>query len=161
MHNFVRSTNECLPSQLKPELYTAIIRHAGDNHLGNIEDDALICIEVTDKCKSSRDLFNLLHGEKGVDENYYTAAVITPKWLIWAVTDATTEVTVFSLPLSTMWLGRYEVNAPAIPLQNKQLLGANAGSGAHESLGFLPASESFNRILQGVIERSAFVSSKR
>ena len=88
MSDWKRSTREVRFEQLRPELVEAINHHIELYNLGNILSDALLCIQ-TDSEKIKKGLFS------GA-EIVYTAAVVTPRWLVWGVSGTKAKAAVLS-----------------------------------------------------------------
>ena len=102
MSDWNRSTKEVLFEQLRPELAGAIKSHIELYNLGNILSDALMCIQ-TDSEKIKKGLF----GGAGI---VYTGAVVTPRWLIWAVSGTKAETAVLSALLSDVVVQDYALS---------------------------------------------------
>ena len=88
MSDWKRKTTERSFDGLRPELAGAIRQHIEQYNLGDILSDALMCIQ-TDSEKVKKGLF-------GGAEVVYTGAVITPRWLLWAVSGTKTQAAVLS-----------------------------------------------------------------
>ena len=88
MSDWKRKTTEGSFDGLRPELAGAIRQHIEQYNLGDILSDALMCIQ-TDSEKVKKGLF-------GGAEVVYTGAVITPRWLLWAVSGTKTQAAVLS-----------------------------------------------------------------
>lgn len=88
MSDWKRNTKEVSFDGLRTELSAAIKSHVEQYQLGDILSDAWICVQ-TDSEKIKKGLF-------GGAEIVYTGAVITPNWLIWAVSGTKTRTSVLS-----------------------------------------------------------------
>jgi hypothetical protein len=99
MSDWKRSTKEVPLEQLRPELIGAINHHLEQYNLGAILADALICVQ-TDSEKIKKGLF-------GGAEIVYTGAVITPRWLVWAVSGIKTPPAVSSALLQDVTVQDY------------------------------------------------------
>ena len=78
-------TFEQLPSDMKAEIQKYIERY----NLGDILSDALICIQ-TDSEKVKKGLF-------GSAKSVHQCAIVTPRWLVWAVSEAKTPAVLSAL----------------------------------------------------------------
>lgn len=99
MSEWKRATKEVPFEGLRPELRTAIQAHIEQYNLGAILSDALICIQ-TDSEKAKKGLF-------GSAETVYTGAVLTPRWLVWAVCGTKTQTAVLSAQLRDVTVQDY------------------------------------------------------
>jgi len=79
MGDWNRVSKECTLENLKPENMAAIRKHIETYNLGSILDDYLLCIETTSE-KKKKGLFG-----GGGDSQVIVSAIVTPRWLIWAV----------------------------------------------------------------------------
>jgi hypothetical protein len=66
-----------------------IQKHIDLHSLGDILSDALMCIQ-TDSEKVKKGLF-------GSAQSVYQCAIVTPRWLVWAVSDAKSPVALSAL----------------------------------------------------------------
>lgn len=89
MSDWKRSTREVTFEQLPTDIQAAIQKHVELYNLGDILSDALMCIQ-TDSEKVKRGLF-------GSAESVRQCAVVTPRWLVWAVSDAKSPVVLSAL----------------------------------------------------------------
>jgi hypothetical protein len=80
MSEWKRKTKEVSFESLSPEVADAIHQHVERYNLGPILSDALMCIQ-TDSQKTRRGFF-------GGAATVQMVAIITPRWLIWAVEEA-------------------------------------------------------------------------
>jgi hypothetical protein len=91
MSDWKRQTKEVAFESLPSEMTSAIRRHIERYNLGPILPGALICIQ-TDSEKVKKGLF-------GKAETVQMAAIVTPRWLVWAVDQPKTNPTVMSAQL--------------------------------------------------------------
>lgn len=80
MSDWNRSSKECTLENLKAENRSGIQKHIESYNLGPILDDRLMCIETSSE-KKKKGLFG-----GGGDSRVVASIVLTPRWLIWAVT---------------------------------------------------------------------------
>jgi hypothetical protein len=157
MSDYIRSTRECAFNQVQPALYAAIRQHAEENQLGNLEAKALACVETRNERKRSSGLFSRLLGSSDPDPLHYTAAVVTPKWLIWASSGAKRGTTVLSARLTDVQVRNYDMNQLVEDsglVVNGLLRGATEKAEAFIGLGPEPAAEDFKRIVREAIEQA-------
>jgi hypothetical protein len=91
MSDWKRTTQEISIENLPSEIVFAINQHFDQYNLGPILSDTLMCVP-TDSQKVKKGLF-------GGAEMVRISAVVTPRWLIWAVNGTKTEPTVLSAQL--------------------------------------------------------------
>ena len=118
MGDYRRSTRECNVDRLRPELVEAIRAHAQEHELGDVEREALICCETTNEKHKSGGLFGKLLGGDP-DKVHYTGLVVTPRWLIWAISGAKRGVTVLSSRLHDLEARDFE-STPMYQMLQKQ-----------------------------------------
>jgi hypothetical protein len=94
MSDCKRTTKEVPFESLLPEMIAAINKHIEHYNLGPILSDALMCIQ-TDSEKVKKGLF-------GGEETVQMGAIVTPRWLVWAVTETQTAVLSTQLINSTV-----------------------------------------------------------
>jgi len=82
MSDYTRTTRECAPAQLKPELLLAIRAYAEQHELDNVEADSRLCVETHSEKKKKGFFASLGGGDP--DPFNDTALLLTPAWLIWA-----------------------------------------------------------------------------
>ena len=80
MGDWNRTSKECTPESLNSENMAAIRKHLETYNLGPILDDYLLCIETTSE-KKKKGLFG-----GGGDKQVIVSVIVTPRWLVWAVT---------------------------------------------------------------------------
>ena len=91
MSDWKRTTKELRLGGLPPEMVSIIQRHIEQYNLGDILSEALMCIQ-TDSEKVKKGLF-------GAAETVRLGAVVTPRWLIWAIEGTKTTPAVLSAQL--------------------------------------------------------------
>ena len=79
MSDWKRTTKEIPVESLAPNLVSTIREHVERYNLGSILSDALMCVQ-TDSEKVKKGLF-------GGGSVVKVGAVVTPRWLIWAIDD--------------------------------------------------------------------------
>ena len=79
MGDWNRTTKECALESLNSDNMAAIKKHLESYNLGPILDDYLMGIETTSE-KKKKGLFG-----GGGDSRVIVSAIVTPRWLIWAV----------------------------------------------------------------------------
>jgi len=99
MSDWNRSTREVPFEGLMPGMVSAVNAHIELYNLGSILADTLICIQ-TDSVKPKKGLF-------GKQENVSQGAIVTPRWLIWAVVNGNTSEAVLSAQLSNVTVQDY------------------------------------------------------
>ena len=99
MSDWKRSTKELSFEQLPPEMQFVINQHIEQYYLGSILSDALLCIQ-TDSEKPKKGLF-------GSAEMVVMAAVVTLRWLVWAVKNTKTQPTALSAQLINLTVQDY------------------------------------------------------
>lgn len=80
MSDWKRSTRELTFEQLPSEMNVEIQKHIERYNLGDILSDALMCIQ-TDSEKIKKGFF-------GSAQSVRQCAIVTSRWLVWAVSDA-------------------------------------------------------------------------
>jgi len=91
MSDWKRTSKEIPFENLRPELFQAIQGHIEQYNLGSILADLLMCVQ-TDSEKAKKGLF-------GNAEAVYVGAVLTPHWLVWAISGTKTQTAVLSAQL--------------------------------------------------------------
>ena len=91
MSDWKRTTKEVTLEGLRPEMVTAINHHLARYNLGSILSDALMSVQ-TDSEKVKKGLF-------GSAETVYTGVVVTPHWLVWAISRKKMQTAVLSAQL--------------------------------------------------------------
>ena len=91
MSEWKRSTSEVPFENLRTEMVEGIKKHVEQYNLGSILGEALMCVQ-TDSEKIKKSLF-------GGPERVYMGVVLTPRWLLWAVSEPKSQMTVLSAQL--------------------------------------------------------------
>lgn len=99
MPEWKRVTREVSFEGLPPEMVSVIRNHIEQYNLGPILSDALMCIQ-TDSEKPKKGLF-------GKAESAQVGAVITPRWLVWAIAGSKTKPTALSAQLINLTVQDY------------------------------------------------------
>ena len=99
MSEWKRATKEVSFDELPPEMVSVIREHIGQYNLGSILSDVLLCIQ-TDSEKAKTGLF------RGV-ERVQIGAVLTPRWLVWAILGTKTKPTALSAQLINLTVQDY------------------------------------------------------
>jgi hypothetical protein len=82
MSDWKRTTREVPFENLRPEMVEAISKHIEHYNLGTILSDALMCVQAVSE-KVKKGLF-------GSAETVYTGVLVTPRWLVWAISGTKT-----------------------------------------------------------------------
>ena len=80
MSDWKRSTRELTFEQLPSDMQAEIQKHIDLYNLGDIMADALMCIQTNSE-QVKKGLF-------GSAQSVQQCAIVTPRWLVWAVSDA-------------------------------------------------------------------------
>src|SRR5512145_2206684 len=99
MSDWKRVTKEVSLEGVRPELLSALREHVERYNLGAILPEALMCVQ-TESEKAKKGLF-------GSAETVYQTAVLTPSWLLWAVSGTKTQVAVLSAQLRDVTVQDY------------------------------------------------------
>lgn len=100
MRDWKRSTRDCSFDGLRQDMREAINKHIVDCNLGNVLADSLMCVETTSE--------NMKKGPlPGGDKNVVVAAIITARWMIWAIRGDRPGVTVMSARLADVVIQDY------------------------------------------------------
>jgi hypothetical protein len=86
-----RMTKEVPLEGLRPEMVAAIQNHLEQYNLGEVLSDTLMTVQ-TDSEKVKKGIF-------GGAETVYIGIVITPRWLVWAISGTRTQTAVLSAQL--------------------------------------------------------------
>ena len=102
MSEWKRLTKEVRFEKLRAEMVEGINKHVEKYKLGSILADTLLCVQ-TDSEKIKKSLF-------GNTDRVYMGVVLTPRWLVWAVTEAKTQsqTTVSSAQLNDIVVQDYD-----------------------------------------------------
>ena len=82
MSRYKRFTRECRLEQLKPALLDAVRKHLAARGLADEEAQVVMCCETVSERQPATGLSALV--KEDADEIYYTGALFTPQWLVWA-----------------------------------------------------------------------------
>ena len=99
MSDWKRTTREASLEDLPAQLASAIQQHIEQYNLGPILSDALMGIQ-TDSEKVKRGLF-------GDAETMQMGAIVTPRWLVWAIAGTKTQPSVLSAQLINLTIQDY------------------------------------------------------
>lgn len=141
MGDWNRTSKECTLQSLKPENLAAIQKHIETYNLGSILDDYLGCIETTSG-KKKKGLFG-----GGGDSRVVVSAVVTPRWLVWAVSGDKTGTGSLSTQLRDAVVTDYASSSfyNMVPDNGVQVTatftGTFAGSPTEKGTMFLPMGE--------------------
>ena len=100
MSEWKRLTKEVRFEKLRAEMVEGINKHVEKYNLGSILADTLLCVQ-TDSEKIKKGLF-------GNTDKVYMGVALTPRWLIWAVTETKTQTTVSSAQLNDIVVQDYD-----------------------------------------------------
>lgn len=145
MSDWKRTTKEVAFKSLPPDMVDAIGKHIEQHNLGPILSHILMCIQ-TDSEKAKRGLF-------GAAEAVQMGAVVTPRWLIWAVNGTRTKTAVLSAQLIHVTVRDYAQTqfAKMIPDSGVEISGtftdASENASAFLGLGEGAAGEKFKEVL--------------
>ena len=141
MSDWKRTTKEVTLEGLRPELLAAIGDHIEKYNLGTILSDVLMCIQSESE-KIKKGLF-------GGAELAYTGAVVTPRWLVWAVSGTKMQAVVLSAQLADIVIQDYAQSsfAKLVPDTGFNVSGrftdVSENGSAFIGLGSEPAGEKF------------------
>jgi hypothetical protein len=99
MSEWKRVTREVSFERLPAEMVSVIRDHIEQYNLGSILSDALMAIQ-TDSEKPKKGLF-------GKAESVQMGAVVTPRWLVWAISGSKTSPTALSAQLINLTVQDY------------------------------------------------------
>ena len=145
MSDWNRKTREIPLESLPPEMGSAINLYIEQHNLGPILSDALKCIQ-TDSEKVKKGLF-------GGPEVVRVGAIVTPRWLLWAIQGTKTPTTVLSAQLINITIQDYSQTpfAKMIPDSGIEVSGlftdAGESSSAFIGLGEGTAANEFKEIV--------------
>ncbi len=148
MSEWKRTTQETAFEYLPPEMVSAIRGHIEQYNLGLILSDASMSIQTHSEKKSK--------GWFGKTEWVQTGAVLTPRWLLWAITGTKTRgVTALSAQLTDLSIQDYAQTpfAKMIPDSGIQVSGifTDASESASAFIG-LEENEAGNKFKEAVIQ---------
>jgi hypothetical protein len=127
MSEYERTTKERSFERLRPELIAAIREHVKKRIHEDVESEILICCETTSERKKTG-LIGRLMGTSG--KTLYTAALVTPRWLIWATSGDRQQATALSARLSEIEVEDYERSSMFKMIEDSgvNMLGFTTGS---------------------------------
>lgn len=99
MSDWKRTSKEVPFENLRPEMVAVIRQHIEQYNLGAILSETLMCVQ-TDSEKIKKGLF-------GGAESVYMGVVVTPRWLVWAISGTKTQTTVMSAQLRDVVIQDY------------------------------------------------------
>jgi hypothetical protein len=99
MSDWKRITKEIPFESLPPQMISSINHHIEQHNFGPILSNVLMCIQ-TDSAKVKKGWF-------GGTEIVETGAVVTPRWLVWAVHGTKTQTAVLSAQLINITVQDY------------------------------------------------------
>jgi len=99
MSDWKRTTKEVRFENLPPEMVSAINQYIGQYNLGSILSDTLMCIQ-TESEKVKKGLF-------GKAETVSMGVLVTPRWLLWAISEAKAKSAVLSAQLTHVTVQDY------------------------------------------------------
>src|SRR5215208_7194894 len=91
MSDWERSTKEIPVESLSEAVISAIHKHMEAHNLGPILDETVMCIQ-TDSVQVKKGLF-------GKRQAVHVSALLTPRWLAWAIQENLTQPAVLSAQL--------------------------------------------------------------
>lgn len=145
MSDWKRKTKEVSLENLSPDIVSVIHKHIEQYHLGPILSDALMSIQ-TDSEKVKKGLF-------GGSEKVQMVAMVTPRWLIWAILEAEQKVMALSAQLINITVQDYAQTpfAQMVPDSGIQVSGiftdASEPASAFIGLDESPAAEQFREVI--------------
>lgn len=141
MSDWKRRTREIPFESLPSQIVSAINHHVERHNLGPILSDVLMCVQ-TDSEKVKKGLF-------GRAEIVHVGAVVTPRWLVWAIDGTKLQMAVFSTQLHNITVQDYAQTpfAKVIPDTGIEVRGlftaASESASAFLSLDESPAGRKF------------------
>jgi hypothetical protein len=148
------TTRACTIEELSLNLKNALRAHGQQFDLVDIESDVLMCCETRSVLQK-----NGMFG--GKQEVSFSAAYITPKWLVWANSDKGNAVSAGSAQLRNIETRAYESTAmfAILPNQGLNITGrytdVNQTGMTFISLGSEPDGKNFRRVLKEALKRAA------
>ena len=127
MSDWERSTKEIPLESLSEVVKSAIHRHIEEHNLGSILDETLMCIQ-TDSVQVKKSLFSKR-------QTVQVSAVLTPRWLVWAIQENMTQPIVLSAQLLDLTVQDYAQTsfAKMIPDSGLEVSGRLTDSGERVS----------------------------
>ncbi len=105
MSRYKRFTRECTMTQLKPVLRDAVRKHLAARGLADEEAQVVMCCETVSERQPATGLSALV--KEDTDEVYYTGALFTPEWLVWARSSEKSGTAVISARLAQIRVKLY------------------------------------------------------
>lgn len=99
MSDWKRTTKEVPFENFPPEMVSAVNQHIEQYNLGLILSDVLMCVQ-TDSEMVKKGLFDKA-------DAVHIGAVVTPRWLVWAINEANAKTTVLSAQLTHVTVQNY------------------------------------------------------
>ena len=150
MSDWKRSTGECAFEDLQPDVREALAEHIRRYNLGDILSETVMCVVTTSE-KVKKGLF-------GAEEAVVVAALLTPRWLVWAIRGERPGIAVMSARLADIVVQDYADTryARMVPDIGIEVSGsftdvAERGS-AFLGLGREPASHKFRKTLLEAVQ---------
>lgn len=157
MGDYTRTTQELSFGRLRPEIHAAVEGHIEERELGDIESTLLFCCETENK-KRKRGPLGKLPRSPDPDPVHYTAAIVTPDWLIWARSGEKSGTSVVSMRLAEIEVHDYRYG-DLIADSGVSVFGfigrAPRKSELFIGLGEESAAVEFRRILEEAVERAS------
>jgi hypothetical protein len=126
MSDWKRRTREIPFESLPLEMVAAINQHIEGHNLGPILSDSLICVE-TDSEKVKKGLF-------GKAEIVQVGAIVTPRWLLWAIHGTNMQIAVRSAQLINIIVQDYAQTSFAKMIPDSGIEVSGLFTGASESV---------------------------
>ncbi len=153
MGDYLRTTPETTLNDLNPVLVAAIHAHIEKYELGNIDSSVLICCETT-STKQKKGLFG------GKAETVLTDVILTPQWLIWAMSKDNEAPSVLSARLRDIQVQDYEksemyklVQDTGLNISGLRTDAVDLGS-TFIGLGSEPAAQKFRTMLKETLAKA-------
>ena len=155
MREYVHTTRECLFTELKHELATAIREYIQEHAalMGDSESKALLCIETT----TVQTRIGFIERLSGLSEKlHYTGAMVTPEFVIWATCGPRRKTAVLAARLVDIEITRLDytgVRDPGLDLFGLMIDGKERIR-VYIALGDDLAGGNFKRILDESLEKA-------
>lgn len=153
MGEYQRTTRECTPEKMQPELQKAIQAHLERYNLEGIFENILICCETISTVEKKK-LFG-----KG-SETEISGVILTPRWLIWAGGKENEKMGALSARLQDLRVVDYEETKMYQMIKDTGLNvdGFRTGQGTGPAtvfigLGAEPAAKKFRELLKEAIQQ--------
>jgi hypothetical protein len=155
MREYTHITRECLFEELKPPMVTAI-REFIQQHaplMQGSESKALVCIETT----TIQTRIGFVERLSGLSEKlHYTAALVTPEFVIWATSGPQRKTGVLAARLVDIEITRLDytgVRDPGLDLFGLMIDGKERIQ-AYIALGDDAAGQNFKRLFSAALEKA-------